>query len=172
MSWHPETVAQSVRAELSRFGPVGALGDIVAAWPEAVGDAIAANAWPARSGRDGTLHVAVSSSVWAFELTQLEPTVRERLHLRLGASAPARLRFAVGPLPERGREGVTSPSRSENSVERTDEGAGRRISAEALAAGEEIAAPIENEELRALVAKAAAASLALARGRAAGRPLW
>ena len=157
MSWHPETVAQSVRAELSRFGPVGALGDIVAAWPEAVGDAIAANAWPARSGRDGTLHVAVSSSVWAFELTQLESAVRARLQERLGADAPQALRFAVGPLPEPGPARVEKRARNVPKPAPADE-----------AQAAEIASAIHDSELRALAARAAAASLAR---RRADRPV-
>ena len=34
------------------------------AWPEAVGDEIARNAWPARIQRDGTLVVHVRDAVW------------------------------------------------------------------------------------------------------------
>src|SRR5215471_2530286 len=80
------------------------MDELVRAWPHAVGPAIADNAWPARVGRDGTLHVAARSSTWAFELTQLEAGIRERLAEALGDAAPRRLRFAPGRLPERGRE--------------------------------------------------------------------
>ena len=66
-----EPIGEEVRRELGRFGPGGAMAEIVAAWPVAVAAAIAANAWPARIARDGTLHVATSSSAWAFELTHL-----------------------------------------------------------------------------------------------------
>ena len=45
---------------------------------------VAANAWPARIARDGTLHVNTSSSAWAFELGQLAPTILERLSEKLG----------------------------------------------------------------------------------------
>ena len=161
MSWHPDLIGAAVREELGRFGAAGALGEILAAWEGAVGSAIAGNAWPARCGRDGVLHVATSSSVWAFELTRLESTIRERLARQLGAKAPARLRFAVGPLPERGFEDVTSRGR-----------AVAKVRADELAAGEEIAASIENEGLRTRVARAAAASLARARETAPDRPLW
>ncbi len=162
MSWHPARIGDEVKSELARFGPAGAIADIVAIWPAAVGEAIAANAWPARCARDGTLHVATSSSVWAFELTQLEATIRERLVERLGDKAPARLRFAVGRLPERAAEDVEIPAR-----------AVPRVSAEALEAAEQIAAGIEDVELRALVARAAALSLSGARsGEADDRPLW
>ncbi|MDE3025581.1 MAG: DUF721 domain-containing protein, partial [Acidobacteriota bacterium] len=59
-----------MRRELGRFGPQGAIGETVAAWPAAVGPEIARNAWPARFQRDGTLVVHARDSVWAFEVTQ------------------------------------------------------------------------------------------------------
>jgi Dna[CI] antecedent, DciA len=162
MTWRLETIGEAVAEEFRRFGPAGAIADVVAAWPAAVGPAIAENAWPARCARDGTVTVATSSSVWAFELTKLEADVRARLAERLAGKAPPRLRFAVGRLPERGpEEGVTTSSRG-----------APEVSAEHRRAAEEIAAPMQNEELRALVARAAAASLARAAGEAAGRSLW
>jgi hypothetical protein len=149
--WHPEQIGGEIRRELARFGPAGAMGAIVAAWPATVGEAIARNAWPARVGRDGTLHVAAASSAWAFELSQLAPMILERLAAALGAESPAGLRFAVGPLPERGAETVRSPSRTvpEVSPAHRDEAA-------------RIAGAISDSELRDLVARAAAASLAAA----------
>ena len=75
----PERLGDEVRRELDRFGPAGAIADVVAVWPAAVGDSIARNAWPARMARDGTLHVSTSSSAWAFELGLLEHDLRERL---------------------------------------------------------------------------------------------
>jgi Dna[CI] antecedent, DciA len=161
VSWHPERIADAARAELGRVGGGGPMAEVVASWPAAVGAAIAENAWPARFARDGTLHVAVSSSVWAFELTQLEAEVRNRLAEALGDRVPLRLRFAVGPLPDPGREDVSSPSRVVPEV-----------SAAARQAGEAIAAPIGDHELRGLVARAAAVSLERARKRADDRPLW
>jgi predicted nucleic acid-binding Zn ribbon protein len=151
MSWGPQPIGEEVRRELGRFGPQGAMGEIVAAWPAAVGQAIAANAWPARAARDGTLHVATSSSAWAFELTQLEETVRARLAEHLGKAAPPRLRFQPGRLPERGAESVPASSRAPRA-------AGAAGAAERARAAE-IAASIEDPELRELVARAAAASL-------------
>ena len=125
------------------------MADVVSAWPDAVGDAIARNAWPARLAPDGTLHVATDSSAWAFELSQLAPTIQERLQDALGPAAPTALRFAPGRLPE--------PSR--------DDDAGRAGSPPAVGAaelerGRALASPIEDPELRELVARAAAASLA------------
>lgn len=162
MTWHPTTIREAVLGELSRLGSGGRIGDIVAAWPEAVGSGIAEHAWPARVGRDGTLSVTTSSSIWAFELTKLEPELRTRLGERLGPKAPSRLRFAVGRLPERGG-GEAVPT-----LDRTVPKVGSRVRAEAV----EIAGSIEDEELRSLVARAAAASLARGREREDDRTLW
>ena len=95
-----ERIGGEVRRELGRFGPAGAMPDLVTAWPGAVGATVAANAWPARIARDGTLHVNAGSSTSAFELQQLEAEIAGRLHGALGDAAPQRLRFAPGPLPE------------------------------------------------------------------------
>jgi hypothetical protein len=151
----PEPIGDGVQRELKRFGPAGAMGEIVKAWPDAVGDSIARNAWPARVSRDGTLHVATSSSAWSFELGLLEAEIRDRLSTALGADAPARLRFAPGRLPE--------PPREE--PDRRAAGGPQPTPAEEREAAR-LAAPIRDEKLRKVVAKAAAVSLA----KAAGRP--
>lgn len=158
MSWHPEPLASEVRRELGRLGPASAIGEIAEHWANAVGPAIAANASPARVGRDGTLHVATSSSTWAFELAHLADEVTARLRETVGDAAPRRVRFAVGRVPEAGPAAETTVSRPAPEVERED-----------AVAAERIAAPIENQELRALVARAAAASLARGRAEAADR---
>jgi hypothetical protein len=146
----PDPIGREVRAELGRFGVAGRMGEIVAAWPEAVGPGISANAWPARVGRDGTLHVHTSSSTWAFELTQLGDSILERLRGKLGEDSPAALKFAAGPLPEASEE-----------VEKVRDRTVPRPTAEQLERGGQIAAPIEDPDLREAVAKAAAASFAL-----------
>jgi hypothetical protein len=147
----PEPIGDDVQRELKRFGPAGAMGEIVKAWPEAVGEAIARNAWPARVARDGTLHVATSSSAWAFELGLLEADIRGRLEARLGADAPARLRFAPGRLPEPAPE---APGERRAQL--------REPTAEQRREAERLAATIEDENLRKVVAKTAAQSLARA----------
>lgn len=148
----PERIGDEVRSELARFGPAEGMTEIVRAWPDAIGDQIARNAWPARLARDGTLHVATASSTWAFELAQLEPKLLERLREALGEAAPANLRFAPGKLPE--------PSAEELGEARTPPpeptGEERELAA-AMVSG------IEDESLRKIVAKAALASLAKAR---------
>jgi len=145
----PERIGDEVQRELSRFGPAEGMTEIVRAWPSVMGEQIARNAWPARISRDGKLHVATSSSAWAFELAQLEPKLLERLGEALGGATPAGLRFAPGKLPERSAEddaGAAVPPRAPTAEERE--------LAAALASG------IEDESLRKVVAKAAAASLA------------
>ena len=158
MTWLPERIGEVVRGELARFGPAGAMGDIVAAWPAAVGDGIAANAWPARIARDGTLHVNTSSSAWAFELTQLREKLAERLAEALGPTAPTTFRFAPGPRPEAVAEPVKEGTQTVLKVPPELEEEGRRM-----------AAGIEDDSLREAVAAAAAASLV---ARAANRAFW
>jgi hypothetical protein len=144
-----------VRRELRALGPNSAMSETVEAWPGAVGPEIARNAWPARFQRDGTLVVHASSAAWAFELGHLERDILGRLRERLGDAAPPRLRFAPGRLPEASAEttGASAAAPVEPSLE-------DRVEAERLAE------PIESENLRKVVARAAAASLAKA---AAGR---
>lgn len=151
-----DRLGAQVRRELRRFGPGDAdMVGIVRAWPAAVGASVARNAWPARLARDGTLHVHTVSSTWAFELGRLGATILEQLAAELGEPAPPALRFAPGPVPEPEPE---APSERPSSAPRT--APEHRAEAAALAAG------IEDLELRELVARAAAASLA----RAAERP--
>src|SRR5919109_2063547 len=88
-----ERIGDEVRRELARFGPAAGMTEIVAAWPEAVGEAIAQNAWPARIGRDGTLHVHTADAIWAFELGQRAQEIAERAGVE-------RIRFVPGPIPE------------------------------------------------------------------------
>jgi len=143
-----DPIARQVARELARFGPAGDIAKVVAAWPEAVGESIARSAWPLRLARDRTLHVATDSSAWAFELAQLGPTLLDRLRDALGDATPTGLRFAVGPLPAADPGSVARSAPSPGPAE--------QARAHALASG------IADEALRALVARAAAASLAKA----------
>lgn len=137
-----------IRAVLSRFGPQAGMPEVLAAWPEAVGPMVAANAWPARIARDGTLHVSTSSSAWAFELGQLAPEILGRLSEKLGDNAPEALRFAVGRLPEPAPD---TPAQARTEVPEP--------TAEALRRAAELVVGIEDEELRNRVQRAAAFGL-------------
>ena len=135
-------LGDEVKRELGRFGPEGGIGELVEAWSAAVGETIARSAWPARVARDGTLHVNTADSIWAFELTNRAAEIAKRLGVE-------RVRFAPGRLPEpveTESEGLkpTPPKPSESLREE----------------GARLAAGIEDENLRKIVARAAAASLA------------
>jgi hypothetical protein len=135
-------LGDEVKRELGRFGPAGSIAEFVEAWPAAVGETIARSAWPARVARDGTLHVNTADSVWAFELTSRAAEIAQRLGVE-------HIRFAPGRLPE-GYESAAEPTESrppEPSESLRQEGA-------------RLAAGIEDENLRKIVARAAAASLA------------
>ncbi|HEY7178250.1 MAG TPA: DUF721 domain-containing protein [Gaiella sp.] len=147
-----ERLDGSVRHALRTSGvpDAGLLAEIARAWPEAVGPAIARAAWPQRLGRDGTLHVTTVSSTWAFELGRMEEEVRAKLAESLGA-APRTLRFATGPVPE-------PPAAEEAAAEP------RVPTDEEASVAAELAAAIEDPELREAVRRAAAAGLARGRG--------
>jgi predicted nucleic acid-binding Zn ribbon protein len=76
-----ERIGGEVQRTLARSGSRDAipLTALTTAWPSLVGDAIARRAWPLRIARDGTLHVATSSSTWANELTLLGDEILERI---------------------------------------------------------------------------------------------
>jgi Dna[CI] antecedent, DciA len=143
-----ERIERDIRRELGRFGPSGTIARLVEVWPDAVGDAVARNAWPARVTRDGTLLVNTSSSAWSFELAQLAPTLLDRLRETAEDAAPRALRFAPGPLPE------ADPAEPDDAAATRPD-----PSPETVAEAERLAAEIGDEELRKLVARAAAASL-------------
>ena len=145
-----------VRRELDRVGPGGGgLDAVTRAWAASVGDTIVRNAWPIRLADDGTLQVATSSSTWAFELTRLTGTILEQLRPLLRNATPRALKFAPGPLPEPPAPAATEVSRE-----------GPRATPEQRAEAATLAAEIEDPELRDLVARAAAASLANAAAEA------
>jgi hypothetical protein len=149
-----EPVGRAVERELVRFGPASGLAPIVEAWPQAVGPDIARNAWPARLGRDGALHVHTADSVWAFELGAQADEIRRRL----GEPPPPRLVFAPGPLPEPVTEPLAVGDR-----------AAPEPSSDQHARAASLVRGIRDEDLRKIVAKTIAMSLAAAES---GRSVW
>jgi len=143
-----ERLEREIRKVAKRAG-LPAASELVRMWPQVVGETIAANAWPARLNRKGELQVNTSSATWAFELKHLAPQILSRLEQALGGECPSKLRFAPGPVPGRGQETESSLAPKEPA-----------ITAQEREQGERLAAVIDDEELRALVARAAAASLA------------
>src|SRR6478672_12144203 len=108
------------------------MGAVVAAWPAAVGEEIARNAWPARFQRDGTLIVHARDAIWGFELGHRAAEISSRL-----PGKPA-LKFVPGPVPEPGAEPpqATPPGPPPATLEQVNEAA-------------RWAAVIDDEELRA-----------------------
>jgi len=137
-----EPVGDEIRSELRRIGADSGAGDVVGAWPVAVGEEIARNAWPARTQPDGTLVVHVRDSIWGFELTQRAPEIAERLPGR------PRLKFVPGPLPDTTPEKVSEPPAA--------------ATPEQAREASELAAGIDDPNLREYVTKAIKVSLARA----------
>ena len=151
-----ERIGGEIDRELARSGSRDAipLAAITAAWPTAVGQAVARQAWPLRLGRDGTLHVAVASSTWAHELDLLQDAILDGLRARLADATPPAVRFAVGPIPE-------PPTPIEDAAIENDPPIAVPPEIESEAAA--VASEIDDPELRELVARAARASLVRAR---------
>ena len=90
----PRPVAFSLEALTARLAPAGPLARVQAAWPEAVGPAVAAAATPV-SEHGGTVTVRCSSSAWAQELDLMGPELVERLNTAAGDTVVTCLRFRV-----------------------------------------------------------------------------
>jgi predicted nucleic acid-binding Zn ribbon protein len=82
-----------IRDELA---PQTVLAEVQRAWPEAVGEAIAAEAQPTAE-RAGVLTISCSASVWAHELDLMGPAIVERLNGLLAGANVARLRCVTVP---------------------------------------------------------------------------
>ena len=146
----PERIGGEVQSELARFGPAEGMTEIVRVLARGGRGSDRAERLAGAACRDRTLHVATSSSAWAFELAQLEPKLLERLREALGDTAPA---ARCGSRPE------SFPSRPRSELEAARE-ALREPTAEERELAAALAAGIEDESLRKIVAKAALASLA------------
>jgi hypothetical protein len=149
-----EKLDGTVRRALQGVGvpDAGQVAELAAAWPDAVGDAIARAAWPQRISRDGTLIVATSSSTWAFELGRMAPEILEKLREAVPTAAPTGLKFVPGPVPE-----PPAPLPAAGAPHHLE------IAAEDVREAARLTATIEDDDLREAVARAAAASLARAR---------
>jgi Dna[CI] antecedent, DciA len=136
-----DPLGDAVRSALSRFGPQAGMAEVVERWPEAVGPAIARNAWPARIARDGTVQVNTADSIWSFELGHRSAEIAAALGV-------AAVRFAPGALPE------ADPEPREWMLE---------VAPEDVELARAIASSITDEAFRESVQKAV--SSGLARGR-------
>lgn len=87
----------SLRDELA---PDTVLAEVQRAWPDAVGDVIAAEATPVGE-RGGVVTVSCSASVWAQELDLMGATIVERLNALLRRGRVERLRCVAVPAGRR-----------------------------------------------------------------------
>jgi predicted nucleic acid-binding Zn ribbon protein len=97
----PRPLSDALAALGHEATPQTLLARVQAAWPGAVGAAIAAEAQPVAE-RAGTVTVTCRSAAWASELELLAPELLERLNGALGdaADGPLKgLRARVGALP-------------------------------------------------------------------------
>ncbi len=97
----PRPLAAALEQLGHEAAPQTVLARVQAAWPEAVGAAIAAEAQPV-SERGGTLTVTCRSAAWASELELLAPDLLDKLNAALGGPAEGtltKLRAKVGKLP-------------------------------------------------------------------------
>ena len=88
----PRPAAEALQAALQRAAPKTRLAAVQAAWGEAVGERVAAEARPV-SERDGTVLIVCSDPVWTQELDLMQGRLLTALRDRLGDDAPRSLRF-------------------------------------------------------------------------------
>ena len=90
----PRPAANAFQRALKQVAPQTPLAAIQAAWSNAVGEQLAAQAIPV-SEREGAVTVECADAVWAQELDLMQETLLERLREQLGEQAPRSLRFRV-----------------------------------------------------------------------------
>ena len=87
----PRSMTSALKALRDDLAPETLLADVQAAWPEVVGDAIAAEATPTYE-RAGVVTISCSAAVWAQELDLMAPAIMGRLNTRLRGRRVERLR--------------------------------------------------------------------------------
>jgi predicted nucleic acid-binding Zn ribbon protein len=90
----PRPLSAALGEVVPAAAPAGLLARVQAAWPEAAGAAVAAEAEPV-SEREGVVTVACRSAVWAQELELLGSDLSDRLNAALPSPEVAGLRFVV-----------------------------------------------------------------------------
>ena len=94
----PRPLAAALDQLTADLAPATLLAEVQRAWPQATGEAFAAQSQPVAE-RDGVITVACSSAVWAQELDLLSERVVERLNGELGRPAVRGLRPHARPVP-------------------------------------------------------------------------
>lgn len=89
----PRPVSGTVGEFLERYGPRDLLSRVQGAWRPVTGETIA-SATRVTAESEGTVEIECESSVWAEELTLMEPRLRGLLNDELGPGEPVQeLRF-------------------------------------------------------------------------------
>ena len=94
----PRSIGHALGAIRESVQPATPLAAVLAAWPEAVGERIAAEAQPVAE-KGGVVTVACRAATWAQELDLLSEELLARLRERLERPDLERLRFVVDPEP-------------------------------------------------------------------------
>ncbi|MEW6581385.1 MAG: DUF721 domain-containing protein [Actinomycetota bacterium] len=130
-----------------------ALDAVRAAWPAAVGDAVAARAQPVRRSRAGVVTVACADAVWAQELASRGEDIADQIRAAAPDADLAGLRFVADEHALRA-PGAPPPAPPAPPPLRPDE----------IAAAAHLVDGVQDPRLRELLARIAAASRRPGRG--------
>jgi predicted nucleic acid-binding Zn ribbon protein len=104
----PRPASTALDALTARLAPATVLAEVQRVWPEAAGEAVAAEATPTAE-RAGTLVVTCSSSVWAQELTLMAPDLVANLNAAIGRPVVRALRCQAATSRRWARDGGETP---------------------------------------------------------------
>jgi predicted nucleic acid-binding Zn ribbon protein len=96
----PRPLGLAIGGVRDDLAPATLLAEVQRVWPQAVGEAIAAEARPTAE-RAGVLTISCSASVWAQELDLMGPAIVERLNRSLERGSVTRLRCVAVPGEQR-----------------------------------------------------------------------
>lgn len=91
----PRKAGELARRLVDTVAPETALGSTQVVWAGAVGEAIA-GVTTIVAEREGVLEVSCESSVWAGELSMMEPEIRRKLNDLLGDNVIESINFRSG----------------------------------------------------------------------------
>jgi predicted nucleic acid-binding Zn ribbon protein len=94
----PRPLAIALERSRATWAPASLLGEVQAAWEQAVGGVVAAEATPTAE-RGGVVTIACSGAVWAQELDLMGVTIVERLNGLVSSGEVRRIRCVSTPRP-------------------------------------------------------------------------
>jgi predicted nucleic acid-binding Zn ribbon protein len=104
----PKAASGPLDALTRRLAPASVLAEVQRVWPQAVGEAIAAEATPTAE-RAGTLTLTCSSSVWAQELTLMQTELTAQVNAAVGRPVITGLRCQASASRRWARDGGDMP---------------------------------------------------------------